>query len=128
MIAVSFITGIYYDIIIVWATYYLFVSLSGNLRWEKCDFDDWADYRCEMLRIDCLPGSEHVRGFDGLCYNATASGITNFTYSHREIVPSYMLHNVTKNLKTIFGVWNETLAEENGISQEMASAQFYTYI
>ena len=41
MVTVSALVGIYYNMIIAWAIYYLFASFTSKLPWEECH-KDWA--------------------------------------------------------------------------------------
>ena len=47
MVIVSGLVGIYYNMIIAWAIYYLFASFSSKLPWEDCEEDFAGD--CKSL-------------------------------------------------------------------------------
>ena len=139
MCAISAIGAIYYNVIIAWALYYLFVSFTSSLPWEECDFSSWADYRCELPRVPCLSAGQ-IRGNDGLCYT-----LQHYLYNNQElpriistycpdkksismlnVVPCYYFaDDIVRNRSTVIGTWNEKLATEQGVSSVFASEQFF---
>lgn len=49
MIVVSFMVGIYYNMIISWTLYYFFASMTKKLPWEFCD-EWWNTALCASVR------------------------------------------------------------------------------
>ena len=56
MVIVSGLVGIYYNMIIAWAIYYLFASFTSKLPWEDCERDFAGDCQCLII----LPFHVHV--------------------------------------------------------------------
>ena len=134
MVALSSLAAIYYICIIAWAVYMFFASMRSTLPWDKCDFGDWANYRCNMKTIpNCVRnGTEtFIKAVDGLCYNVSASaeyqmepcpGLTNSTSQCANFteIPE-------RNIDTVVGQWNGTLAEKNEVGAELSSHQYFFY-
>lgn len=119
MIVVSFLSTIYYDIVISWAVFYLFASFNSHLPWEECDYS-WADYRCEMVRTNCSSDIFEVKGIDGLCYNSSSLG---FPTSTETIIAESNLPE--RNLSTVLGFWNESAAKHYGVQSVLATEQYW---
>ena len=49
MIVVSFMVGIYYNMIIAWTLYYFFASMTKKLPWEFCN-EWWNTPVCASVR------------------------------------------------------------------------------
>ena len=48
MIVASIMVSIYYNMIIAWATFYMFASFTSELPWTHCDNPDW-NTKCEFM-------------------------------------------------------------------------------
>lgn len=48
MVMVAFFIGLYYNVIIAWAFFYLFSSFTANLPWASCD-NWWNTEACRRL-------------------------------------------------------------------------------
>lgn len=104
MLIVSSLVGIYYNMIIAWAIYYLFASFTGDLPWSKCR-DEWSSDFCStdilvfkdaQLGMDMCNSSVGLTAADnGVCYNYTDPYTNKFGF-----VQNYTVH----------GIWNTTLA------------------
>ncbi len=46
MLCVSWIVGLYYNVVVVYAIYYLFSSFTDHLPYSTCDNPEWNDYKC----------------------------------------------------------------------------------
>ncbi len=46
MVAVSWIIGLYYNIVICYAFYFFFASMTDKLPWSDCS-GEWTDEKCE---------------------------------------------------------------------------------
>jgi len=78
MTVVSGLVGIYYNMIIAWAIYYLFASFTSQLPWEFCG-QEWNSPFCrssagdsgliDMNMTDCAAANLTFMNDDGLCYN-----------------------------------------------------------
>merc|ERR1711976_189679 len=107
MVIVSALVGIYYNMIIAWALFYLAASFTSELPWENCD-RSWASDYCEDFLTttdynDCInKGPTYSADMDGVCrYNGTE----------------------------VYGLWNETRANENGIKRVLATEDYlYGYV
>jgi len=49
MVIVSFMVGLYYNVIIAWTLYYFFASMTSKLPWEKCG-EVWNSELCATIR------------------------------------------------------------------------------
>lgn len=49
MVMVSFMVGIYYNMIIAWTLYYFFASMTAKLPWEQCG-EYWNTLLCATIR------------------------------------------------------------------------------
>lgn len=49
---VSFIVGLYYNTIIAWCLYYLFLSFRSHLPWEKCPTVQVGKYKNESRLVE----------------------------------------------------------------------------
>ena len=56
MIVVSGLVGIYYNMIIAWAMYYLFASFTTDLPWESCD-PSWASIS-KLTKSSCFSNKQ----------------------------------------------------------------------
>lgn len=45
MLMVSFLVGVYYNVIIAWVLFYLFASFRADIPWRHCD-PAWATNHC----------------------------------------------------------------------------------
>ena len=100
------------DFCLAWATFYLFASFNSVLPWETCNFEEWADYRCELPKTNCTNAAIETQGPDGLCYNTTFVMATN-------------VENIERNRSTVVGFWNESLASHYGVSSVLATEQYW---
>ena len=57
MVTVSALVGIYYNMIIAWAIYYLFASFTSKLPWEECH-KDWASECKSNRRMATIEAAE----------------------------------------------------------------------
>ncbi|CAG0879633.1 unnamed protein product [Cyprideis torosa] len=77
MFMISFVVGIYYNMIIAWALYYLWSSLSSSLPWTSCD-NLWNTEACQ--RYD----AKNCTSFGGFLNLTTGDCIINGTVSDDE--------------------------------------------
>lgn len=55
----------YYNVILAWAFYYLFASLTGDLPWDSCD-NYWNTDRCSLFKDSVVtPGNTSLVTPDG---------------------------------------------------------------
>jgi len=101
MCIVSGLVGIYYNMIIAWALYYLFASFTSKLPWETCSRDNWwqSDY-CEGFLAPTDAQNCTAMGFNttsvGVCMNGTQP----------------------------YGFWNLTMAEDNGFKRILPTEDY----
>ncbi|KAL5004950.1 hypothetical protein ScPMuIL_018406 [Solemya velum] len=79
MFIVSAVIGIYYNVIIAWAIYYMFDSFRAELPWAKCD-PAWASPYCMdfipiLSKEDCENHYNHTNITTGICTNGTSMAI-----------------------------------------------------
>ena len=139
---ISVIGSIYYNVIIAWALFMLFASFRAVLPWQNCDYDSWADYRCELQRWHCdgVNSTYDLMGSDGVCYNSTfftpvlesgyAIAPCNFTNRTESDCLNFVGDGeLYRNTSTVIGLWNETLALENGVYAKLSTDEyFYHYV
>lgn len=69
MVFISALVSIYYNVIIGWSIYYLFVSFTAKLPWNDC-LNNFNDVRCRQLNVNVsnqtnVPGNNrHNRKFE----------------------------------------------------------------
>jgi len=68
MIVVSFMVGIYYNMIIAWTLYYFFASMTKKLPWELCD-EWWNTQLCASIRGSAGGNKTAVHSFVGAMYD-----------------------------------------------------------
>lgn len=73
MVIVSAIVCIYYNVIVAWTIYYLFMSFKNVLPWSHCQ-NSWNDERC-------VDGLEKVLNITSL--NITSANHTKMTASEQ---------------------------------------------
>ncbi|ELT90268.1 hypothetical protein CAPTEDRAFT_225103 [Capitella teleta] len=100
MVIVSALVGIYYNMIIAWALFYLAASFTSDLPWVTCD-RDWAGPYCATFLTDVdlagCNGTDFVANTtNGVCYNGSE----------------------------VYGLWNTTLAKENEIKPVLPSEDY----
>ena len=104
MIALSFYVCFYYAVVISWAVHYLFASFTTSLPWQECN-EAWADYRCEPAMIKDCGFNNTEKGANGYCFST--------------------LNTTNTTIPKILGLWNETLAEKNGVGAVLATDQYF---
>lgn len=103
MVIVSALVGIYYNMIIAWALYYLVASFTAlpGLPWDTCG--SWSGTFCsdklDPRAVNCTE----------LLLNASSNGVC---------------YNGTK----VFGIWNETIAANNSIKPVAASEDYFNNV
>ncbi|CAG2234787.1 GLYT [Mytilus edulis] len=67
MVLVSGFTSLYYNMILAWSYYYLFVSFTSDLPWADCNNPEWNTEFCadKLPLIDCTT----TKYLNGTCYN-----------------------------------------------------------
>ncbi|XP_076664285.1 sodium- and chloride-dependent glycine transporter 1 isoform X2 [Andrena cerasifolii] len=76
MVLVSSIVMLYYNLIIAWTLYYIFVSITatsvgaGTLPWSKCE-PPWSTEDCFMPEAADECASQNTSYFKGRCLNST---------------------------------------------------------
>ncbi|XP_063402684.1 sodium-dependent proline transporter-like [Mytilus trossulus] len=67
MVLVSGFTSLYYNMILAWSYYYLFVSFTSDLPWADCYNPEWNTEFCadKLPLIDCTT----TKYLNGTCYN-----------------------------------------------------------
>ena len=68
---VSFLVSVYYNIIIAWCLYYLFLSFAKDVPWKTCG-NWWNTHKCYAGRIPDKNCSAHINGTAVLA-NGTAA-------------------------------------------------------
>lgn len=77
---VSFLVCIYYNIIIAWCLYYLFLSMAKDVPWKSCG-NWWNTDKCFAGRIPETTCSAVANTTASLA-NSTAAALTNATLSN----------------------------------------------
>ena len=109
----------------------MFASFRSSLPWDDCNYDDWANYRCEMSKLLCDGSNDTLRGNDGLCYNSTffpETSMYNVTecFKNNVTVECYQpLGDFTRNLSNVIGFWNESLTKSNGVNPQLSTEQYF---
>ena len=80
MILISGIVCIYYNIIIAWTLYYLFMSFSATLPWSTCD-NEWNTDQCVLKNRSLINDTLHVNftSSSPLSEITTVSSVVNVT-------------------------------------------------
>ena len=108
MIAVSAIVMLYYNLIIAWTLYYLFISMRiTELPWTRCD-PAWSTDLCysHKDKEDCLAADPNATYFNRTCwdqFNASRLGITDLVHHSMKKSPSdeYFNNYVLGNIGTL---------------------------
>ncbi|KAL3852860.1 hypothetical protein ACJMK2_016469 [Sinanodonta woodiana] len=95
MVIVSALTSIYYNMVLAWAYYYLFLSLTSELPWQTCN-NKWNTKVCSLKLplVSCEVGTKEKNG--------TCSNGDGFT-----------------------GIWNESLFRETTHIKLVSPAEEY---
>ncbi|XP_013390683.1 sodium- and chloride-dependent neutral and basic amino acid transporter B(0+) isoform X2 [Lingula anatina] len=99
MMVASSLVGIYYNIVMAWALYYLFASFTSKLPWQDCG--DWSSDTCITKLPDisgCNTTLQEVAYPNGTCYNANG---------------------------TLLGVYNDTLLKQYNITRSSAAEEYF---
>lgn len=107
MIAVSAIVMLYYNMIIAWTLYYMWVSLDSELPWSRCH-PEWSSSLCYSYKEkdDCLALDPNGTYYNRTCYdsvNATLMNITKLAENMEKKAPAdeYFNNFVLGNIDTI---------------------------
>ena len=76
---VSFLVCVYYNIIIAWCLYYLFLSMAKDVPWKSCG-NWWNTEKCFAGRIpetSCVNSSATLANGTAALANATVSNCTS---------------------------------------------------
>ena len=108
MVIISTIVCVYYNIIITWTLYYLFMSMRAMLPWASCD-NDWNTENCVLKR--------------DVYQNET--GMLNETYytAGAGKYLSQALNNSTVNVTALLGNASQSLLHLN--KTKTASEEFW---
>uniref|UniRef100_A0A2C9JJV6 Transporter n=1 Tax=Biomphalaria glabrata TaxID=6526 RepID=A0A2C9JJV6_BIOGL len=101
MVTVSFLTCVYYNMIIAWAFYYVYASLESPVPWYTCG--KWSTKYC-VDRVHILSQEE--------CHNSSGIALSNGICQTR-------LHNDSLVL------WNRTLAKQSGIALTFPAKEYF---
>ncbi|KRZ69903.1 Sodium- and chloride-dependent glycine transporter 2 [Trichinella papuae] len=71
MILTSFLTSLYYNVVIAWAIYYFAASFSSQLPWKSCN-NPWNTIACYDKSMDEFCMQENLTYWKGQCWNNTA--------------------------------------------------------
>ncbi|GAB6029115.1 Solute carrier 6 [Chamberlinius hualienensis] len=66
MFMVSFLVGIYYNMIIAWTFFYLFSSFTSDLPWASCD-NAWNTEACRRIDVKNCTGHNGTMLLNGTC-------------------------------------------------------------
>jgi len=108
MVIVSGLVGIYYNMIIAWAIWYLFATLVNitDLPWQHCDgYYNTAFCNARLANVNesaCI-AMELEANPNGVCYNTSAANDTN---------------------EYVYGLWNATIAKANNITPVLATEEY----
>lgn len=107
MIAVSGVVMLYYNMIIAWTLYYMFVSLSPELPWSRCD-PAWSTEQCYSYKDkdDCIAHDPNATYYNRTCYNQYNATRLNLTYMLQHLekkapADEYFNNYVLGNINTI---------------------------
>lgn len=109
MVIVSALVGIYYNMIIAWALFYLFASFTKNLPWTNCD-PSWATEWCE----------DYVRVLVDQCGEPGVTAGIPATFNNSLGV----CWNVTDDGYIPYGVYNKTMAADNGYKRILPTQEY----
>ncbi|KRX84291.1 Sodium- and chloride-dependent glycine transporter 2 [Trichinella sp. T6] len=71
MILTSFLTSLYYNVVIAWAIYYFAASFSSQLPWKTCN-NPWNTIACYDKSMDDFCTQLNLTYWKGQCWNNTA--------------------------------------------------------
>ncbi|KRX15413.1 Sodium- and chloride-dependent GABA transporter 1, partial [Trichinella nelsoni] len=71
MILTSFLTSLYYNVVIAWAIYYFAASFSSQLPWKTCN-NPWNTIACYDKSMDEFCTQLNLTYWKGQCWNNTA--------------------------------------------------------
>ncbi|XP_033119227.1 sodium- and chloride-dependent neutral and basic amino acid transporter B(0+)-like isoform X3 [Anneissia japonica] len=112
MILVSALVGIYYNVIIMYALYYMFASMRKTLPWTNCD-NTWNTDNCYGRYTDCIDLGDSIINDTNGCVN-----VSMLTQNQREH------YNVTYDSNT--GTANVSGYTDPFASQRvLASEEYY---
>lgn len=78
MFIVSCFIGVYYNMIIAWAVFYLFASFTSELPWGSCE-NPWNSLACSRYRSENCTLHSGVMLSNGSCYTESDVGTELFT-------------------------------------------------
>ncbi len=116
MVLVSFYVGISYNVIIMYALYYMFSSFTSKLPWVGCNNEHNTIY-CSGLYDDCVNNDEGWQGIivgDGSCLNLTAGEVSDAELEEYNVT---LLDDGTYNLS----YYEDPLGDERALP----SAEFW---
>ncbi|XP_071947888.1 sodium- and chloride-dependent neutral and basic amino acid transporter B(0+)-like [Antedon mediterranea] len=98
MVIVSAFVGVYYNVIICYAIYYMFASFTLNLPWEHCDHD-FNTVNCFLKYEQCLsqPGKIMI---ETTCQNITELNMTNSELGEINVVYANGTWNTSNYIDT----------------------------
>ena len=107
MILVSAVVMLYYNMIIAWTLYYMFVSVSSELPWLRCD-PLWSTELCFSYKDkdDCLASDPNATYYKRTCFSAENATALNITWAAHHAVKKapadeYFNNYVLGNIGTI---------------------------
>ncbi|XP_071947592.1 sodium- and chloride-dependent neutral and basic amino acid transporter B(0+)-like [Antedon mediterranea] len=79
MVLVSALVGIYYNVIIMYAIYYMFASMRKTLPWTACN-EDWNTDYCYGLYTDCIDLGDSIMIDNNTCANVSSMSTSQMEY------------------------------------------------
>lgn len=86
MIIVSAIVMLYYNMIIAWTIFYIFVSFNKILPWERCE-PEWRTPLCYSYKEkdECHSLQPNGTYFNNTCFDSFNSSLLNLTHYSKHI-------------------------------------------
>lgn len=78
MAIVSGVVSIYYNVLIAWAIYFLFMSLRSVLPWSTCG-NDWNTENCYLQDDNKLNMTDMTNGTNSMVAGNIAKALCNLT-------------------------------------------------
>lgn len=79
MVLISFTVMLYYNMILAWTLYYMWVSFSYELPWQECQ-PPWATPQCfSSGHYACLKANASNVFHNASCFNASAAAHWNLS-------------------------------------------------